>query len=123
MHGYPCKPAALAFDHAGTFLATGGGSSVTVWSFEGSGPEGTTPGLLELHIEPISTLAFASRGRRIASGARDGSVAVWKLQDNGEGNPIGAVLLSDAIAELAWRPDDRGLAALDASGRVTVWRT
>jgi hypothetical protein len=26
------------------------------------------------------------------------------------------------VSGLAWRPDDRGLAALDASGGVTYWR-
>ena len=46
MSGYPGKPSALAFDDAGTLLATGGGDDVTVWSFEGGGPEGTRPGIL-----------------------------------------------------------------------------
>ena len=122
MHGYPCKPSALAFDHTGTFLATSGGSSVTVWSFQGDGPEGTRPGLLELHVQPITKLAFANRGQRIVSGARDGSVVVWTLQDNGDGKPVGAALLADSVAGIAWRPDDRGLAALDGGGRITVWR-
>ena len=46
MSGYPGKPSALAFDDAGTLLATGGGERVTVWSFQGGGPEGTRPGVL-----------------------------------------------------------------------------
>ena len=44
MSGYPAKPSALAFDGTGTLLATGGGDEVTVWSFQGKGPEGTRPG-------------------------------------------------------------------------------
>lgn len=122
MSGYPGKPSALAFDDSGTLLATGGGESVTVWSFRGRGPEGTRPGVLELHVEPVTTLAFARRALRLASGGRDGAVVVWSMRKNGEGGAVGAALLEDVVAELYWRPDGRALAALDAQGGVTVWR-
>ena len=122
MSGYPGKPSALAFDDAGTLLATGGGDRVTVWSFLGGGPEGTHPGFLDLHVQPITTLAFARRALRLASGGRDGAVVVWSLRMNGEGEPIGAAVVPDVVAELYWRPDGRALAALDARGGVTVWR-
>ena len=75
MSGYPGKPAALAFDDTGTVLATSGGEAVTVWSFAGNGPEGTRPGVLELHVESLTSLAFAGASRRLASGARD--AAKW----------------------------------------------
>ena len=122
MSGYPAKPSALAFDDTGTLLATGGGEAVTVWSFQGSGPEGTRPGVLELHVQPVTTLAFARRAMRLASGGRDGAVVVWSLQRDGEGGPIGAAFVAGVVAELYWRPDGRALAALDARGGVTVWR-
>ena len=122
MSGYPGKPSALAFDDAGILLATGGGDRVTVWSFEGGGPEGTRPGVLELHVEPVTTLAFARRALRLASGGRDGAVVVWSLRKSGEGGPIGAAVVADVVAELYWRPDGRALAALDAQGGVTAWR-
>ena len=122
MSGYPAKPSALAFDDTGTLLATGGGEAVTVWSFQGSGPEGTRPGVLELHVQPVTTLAFARRTMRLASGGRDGAVVVWSLQRDGEGSPIGDAVVAGVVAELYWRPDGRALAALDAQGGVTVWR-
>ena len=122
MSGYPGKPSALAFDDTGTLLATGGGEAVTVWSFQGGGPEGTKPGILEHHVQPITTLAFARRGMRLASGARDGVVVVWSLRHDGQGDPIGGALLDDVVTEVRWRPDGRALAALDAQGGVTVWR-
>jgi len=122
MSGYPGKPSALAFDDTGTLLATGGGEAVTVWSFEGNGPEGTRPGVLEHHVQPVTTLTFARRGRRLASGGRDGAVIVWSLQSDGDGRPIGAAMVTSVIAGLYWRPDARALAALDADAGVTVWR-
>ena len=122
MSGYPGKPSALAFDATGTLLATGGSAVVTVWSFQGDGPEGTLPGVLELHVQPVTTLAFARREMRLASGGRDGAVVVWSLQRDGEGGPIGAAFVAGVVAELYWRPDGRALAALDARGGVTVWR-
>ena len=122
MEGYPAKPSALAFDDTGTLLATGGGEAVTVWSFEGSGPEGTRPGVLEHHVDTVTTLAFARRGMRLASGSRDGDVVVWSLRRDGQGDPIGAALVADVVGDLYWRPDGRALAALDAQGGVTAWR-
>ncbi|MCY3824811.1 MAG: WD40 repeat domain-containing protein, partial [Nitrospinae bacterium] len=106
-----------------TLLATGGGEAVTVWSFQGDGPEGTRPGVLEFHAQPVTTLAFARRGMRLASAARDGAVVVWSLERDGEGRPIGTAVLADIGAQLYWRPDGRALAALDAQGGVTAWRT
>lgn len=122
MSGYPSKPSSLAFDDSGTLLATGGGEVVTVWSFRGDGPEGTQPGVLTFHVRAITTLAFARRGMRLASGARDGGVAVWSLRKDGEGSLEGAGAVTDVVAKLYWRPDGRALAALDAQGGVTAWR-
>ncbi len=122
MFGYPGKPSALAFDDTGTLLATGGGEAVTVWSFRGKGPEGTRPGVLEFHVEPITTLAFAPGAMRLASGGRDGTVVVWSLKRNGKGGPIGAEDLGASVSELYWRPDGGALAALDARGGVSVWQ-
>ena len=123
MLGYPTKPSALAFDDTGTLLATGGGEAVTVWSFRKKGPEGTRPGVLEFHGEPVTTLAFAPGSMCLASGGRDGAVAVWSLKGNGKGRTIASESLEDAVSELYWRPDGSALAALDAQGGVTVWRT
>ena len=122
MAGYRAKPSALAFDETGNLLATGGGEAVTVWSFQGSGPEGTRPGVLELHVQTVTTLAFARRGMRLASGARDGRVVVWSLGRDGQGDAIGVAPVADVVGALYWRPDGRALAALDAQGCATVWR-
>ena len=59
----------------------------------------------------------------LASGSRDGEVAVWSLKSGKEGKGIGvADATTDVVSQLYWHPDDRALAALDAQGGVTVWR-
>ena len=122
MRGYPGKPANLTFDSNGTLLATGGSETVTVWSFKDSGPEGTAPGELELHERPITCLSFAPKGTRLASGSKDGSIAVWYLNDDGNGDVIGTAKMNAPISNITWRPDGRALAATNAIGEVTTWR-
>lgn len=123
MSGYPGKPSALTFDDTGTLLATGGGEQVTVWSFRDGGPEGTRPGVLDLHDKPVTVLTFARGSMELASGCREGAVYVWSLQDNGEGHLVGEAKVAGLVAGLCWRPDGGALAALDSRGGVTVWRT
>ena len=121
MTGYPGKPSQLAFDQSGTVLATGGSDVVTVWSFEGNGPEGTVPGQLALHADAISSLAFSNQGMLLASGARDGSVLVWFLKSNGDGDPLGGAFAREFVSAIAWRPDDCALAAVNSKGGINVW--
>ena len=47
---------------------------------------------------------------------------MWSLGRNGKGRPEGSQDVEDPVAQLYWRPDGGGLAALDAQGGVTVWR-
>ena len=67
--------------------------------------------------------SFACRGMNLASGSRDGEVAVWSLKSGKQGKGIGVAVALDAVSQLYWRPDDRALAALDSQGCITVWRT
>ncbi|MEM9691870.1 MAG: hypothetical protein AAGA56_04960 [Myxococcota bacterium] len=121
MGGYPGKPSMLTFDREGSFLATNGSEAVTVWNFEGDGPEGTRPVVLENHMLPVTELAFAPNATTLASGGRDGAVVVWLLR-RGEGLPVGAGFVDGVVAGLHWRPDGRALVALNAGGRVIAWR-
>ncbi len=122
MSGYPGKPGVLAFDSKGIVLATSGYEKVTVWSFEDDGPEGTRPGVLDLHAKSVTSLAFPVRGMRLASGAKDGSVAVWDIESDGQGEPVGVALMADPISKVVWRPDGRALAVTDAGGGICVMR-
>ena len=122
MSGYPWKPSELAFSHDGLLLATGGGEDVTIWSFEGKGPEGTTPGVLEFHQAPVCSLAFSPHQRHLASGCREGGVVVWSVGKKGSGRGLGGAPVNGSVENVYWRPDGRSLAAIDAEGGITVWR-
>lgn len=123
MSGYATKPTALAFDARGELLATSGDDSVTVWSFAEGGPEGTTPGILSLHSAPVTSLAFSRRDRRLVSGARDGSIAVWALNRRGEGDCLGAAAIDAPVESVAWSKDDRFVSVIDGGGGVHLYRT
>ena len=123
MSGYTSKPTALDFDFSGDLLATGGSTAVTVWCFAAGGPEGTAPVELTVHTDVVTSLRFAHRKERLlASGGRDGGVVLWSLDGSGDGAPVGAVALVDAVEDVAWRPDDRALAIIDAGGGVSAFR-
>ena len=122
MSGYRGKPSSIAFDSTGKLLATGGSEIITVWSFENDGPEGTTPGQLYHHQSFVSDFSFAPQGKRLASGARDGSLAVWGLKNDGHGGSIGTSQMSAQVSSIAWRKDSRALAAGDARGLVVTWK-
>ena len=122
MTGYPGKPSELAFDQSGQFLATGGSDQITVWNFDGDGPEGTYPSKLLLHPESITSLAFSNQGKVLASGSKDGSVFVWLLDQHGDGSPLGGAFVDERISGLRWHPSDSSLAAIDANGGIHVWK-
>jgi WD40 repeat protein len=121
MGGYSTKPTALSFDPSGSLLATSGSEVVTVWSFQDGGPEGTSPAELEAHTEPVTTVVFSPSGAILASGARDGGVALWSAK-NGKVVLVGGAETDAAIVALSWRPDQRALTAADAKGNLFNWR-
>lgn len=118
MRGYGTKVQLLSWDSSGQYLATGGGPSVVIWSCGGDGPAGTEPAVLDLHVKPISALAFSPRGRALASGSRDGSFAVV---DPTADTAAGVYLAESAVTDLAWHPDASGVAVGFARGRLAVF--
>ncbi len=124
MSGYPLKVKSLAWDGASRLLATSGDVDVTVWKFEGKGPEGSEPVTLKGHEGPVTTLAFARKGEALASGGADGVVALWEPRRGPTPRGAGFGEAGTEVAEvsgLAWRADGKALASADGAGAVTVW--
>jgi len=118
MRGYAAKVRQLAWHRGSRWLAAGGGDVVSVWDCSGRGPEGRTPTLLEWHPDQISALHYQPEGDWLASGARDGSVAVWSPTQRQ--SLIGGVKISSGVTRIAWSPDGKLFAATGEGGEVQL---
>ncbi len=124
MSGYPTKVRELAWSGDGRLLATGGGVSLTVWSFEGKGPANTRPlqmgGPSAGHVLPVSDVAFHPSALVLASGGEDGQLLLWNLVRSTK-KPVAGALLPGAVTRVAWHPRDRTVLGAHASGAVAAW--
>ncbi len=118
MRGYASKVRQLVWHRGSRWLAASGGDVVSVWDCSGRGPEGRTPTLLEWHPDQISALHYQPEGDWLASGARDGSVAVWSPTQRQ--NLISGAKISSGVTHVAWSPDGKWLAATGEDGEVQV---
>jgi len=118
MRGYAAKVRQLAWHRGSRWLAAGGGEAISVWDCSGRGPEGRMPTILEWHPDQISALHYQPEGDWLASGARDGSVAVWSPTQRQ--TLIGGVKIPSGVTRVAWSPDGKLLAATGESGEVQV---
>lgn len=118
MAGFGAKPRPLAWSPDSLFLACGGEPSIAVWSFVGEGPEGKRPLVLDCHRGPVAALAYASGGRLLASGARDGGVVVWKPRDHAR--PFRYAFMDEAPTQLVWTPSGE-LIGCDEAGGLVCW--
>jgi WD40 repeat protein len=118
MRGFAAKVRQLAWHRGSRWLATGGGPTAAVWDCSGRGPEGRTPTLLEWHTDQISALQYQPQGDWLASGARDGGVAIWSPTQRQ--NMITGGKLSSGVTRVAWSPDGSQLAATGESGELQI---
>jgi WD40 repeat protein len=118
MRGFASKVRQLSWHRGSRWLATGGGNSIAVWDCSGKGPEGRTPLLLEWHPDQISALHYQPEGDWLASGDREGSIAVWSPTQRQ--NQISRAKISSGVTRVAWSPDGKWLAATGEGGEVQV---
>ena len=118
MRGFAAKVRQLAWHRHSRWFATGGGPSIAVWDCSGRGPEGRTPLQLEWHAEPVSALEYQPEGDWLASGARDGSIAIWSPTQRQ--NQISRAKIASGVTQAGWSPDGKLLAVAGESGEIQV---
>jgi len=119
MSGFSYKPLQLSWVDRGKRLLTSGISDLVMWPFDRKGPEGRSPETRSFHEKPISAVAVASNGKTIASGCRNGSVAIWK--SSRDLAPIASTDIESRVEFLAWSPK-KGEKWLAFAGRQGVLR-
>jgi WD40 repeat protein len=118
MWGYETKVRQLSWRADGRFLATGGGTAITVWDFAGRGPEGSRPIELEQHDGLVSWIGFRGATDTLASAGEDGLLCLW---EPGRTNRVtAAVALEAPVTCAAWSPDGSRLAAATADGTIVI---
>jgi WD40 repeat protein len=118
IQGYETKVKAMDFSPDGKRLATGGGTTVTVWNCTGkTGPEGTIPDQPKFHKGDVEAIAWSPTGEFLATGDIAGRMVI----SDTKGRPVSAFEDTEAISALAWSPDGKYLAVGDAGGRVVLF--
>ncbi len=103
MAGYPSKTRSMAWTHKSRWLATSGAQAVVCWPFfHKDGPMGKAPLELPGHGPIITRVAVMTEGDYIAAGFEDGSVTLFRLEDQSElkidtenGSPVSGLAFSN----------------------------
>jgi WD40 repeat protein len=70
------------------------------------------------HAAPLSAVAFAPGGQRLATAAADGTLRLWDL---GTGQSVLTLRTRVSLSAVAFGPDGRHLVAGDDEGSVFIW--
>lgn len=112
---------ALAFDGAGTLLASGGADSVAqLWRLDASGDVDSLTASFR-HNGAVLTVALSPDGELLASGGTNRKVRLWRPA------AVEPVLLAspghETVRAVEFSPSGALLASASDDGKVRVWRT
>ena len=115
-HGGPVW--AVAFDPAGSLLATGGSdATVKVWEVESGRRLLTLAG----HQGAVTNLAFSPDGRALASGSLTGVVKVWDVTPEGGREWLTLPAHAFVSFDVNFSPNGEMLATSGFDGRAVIW--
>ncbi len=120
MSGHQEKVQVLSWSVDSDYLAMSGGSELSIWSFAGSGPRGSSPVQLQGHRDVVIAANFAPKGKRLASVDKAGVLCVWDITSKMP-TPIAAGLNKSAIYAAEWSADGEFLVTGDQDGSAALW--
>lgn len=101
---------------SGLVAAAEHGGAVTVFALGGAATQTRT---LAAHRADATAVAFSPDGELLATGARDGTLALWNPSSGAQVGKLGGH--NAAILDLAFAPDGHLLASAAADGSVRLW--
>ncbi len=102
MSGFNYKPLQLTWSNGGKRLLTGGTKDLVIWSFNRKGAEEGAPVERAFHDHAICAIAVTANGKSIASGCRNGHIAIWESAN--DQRPKTSTTLDSRVEHLQWSP-------------------
>lgn len=106
----------MAISPTGPLVAAGLHDKVKIWDISTGQPVMDIP-----QIGDIVTASFSDDGSRLATGSREGTVIIWKVEDS-NATPSGGILQMNGYARLlSFSPDNKWLAGGGSTGFAYLW--
>jgi eukaryotic-like serine/threonine-protein kinase len=101
-------------------VSAGADANITVWDLSGE----QTAIRLKGHLKQITCLAASADGRTIASGGIDGTVKLWDIASAWQSkHALPAMSPGRWVLAVAFSPDGKLLASVDAKHQLQLWDT
>jgi WD40 repeat protein len=114
---------ALAFSPDGKTLAASYGRSAQLWDVESylGVPTRKEPSTLEQHSMGFTSVAFSADGKKLATGAIDGTVILWDVDLRKELATLKGH--EDIVTDVAFSPDGATLVSASHDRTLKLWNT
>jgi WD40 repeat protein len=116
MRGFAGKVTLLDWHPSSKWLSVGDGAAVASWSFQGKGPAGTSPAVIEGHDGVVTAMSYRRSDGLLVTGAADGTVRGWDRPD--ARRPAWSVDVGAEVSALSWHPSGDSLAVTTSAGAL-----